>query len=217
MENAKCEHQVKLIGRLRQLAGNVPVVYDSQHEFFLVTIRSMSENLMDLKRETLKEACDRFGAELDKGKVTDKLVADFKDLLDKLVSEKDFAFIDRSMVGSAGLIKSRLSALQPLSVMEEERKKEGRDPTADRLVTGAYKQLQFKELESELMAFPNDPTIDKMLTKARENVAEYCCLYNVPLRDDDTLSPFSLSRIDAVVGACHRLSIRIWSILETYR
>jgi len=64
------------------------------------------------------------------------------------------------------------------------------------------------------MGFANDATVDRILTRARENVAEYCCLYNVSMREEDTLTPFSLSRIDAVVGACYRLLIRIWKILE---
>ena len=63
----------------------------------------------------------------------------------------------------------------------------------------------------------NDPAIDRILTIARESVADYCCLYRVPLRDDDTLTPFSLSRIDAVVGACFRLMVRIREIFEQYR
>ena len=205
----KFEHQIRLIASLREFSGKVSSAYISQREFFITTLQSMSEHLLALKTDTLKEACEKFAEKLDQGAVPNELVTEFKCLLDALVSGRDFAVVGASLIGGKELIKMRISKLQPLSVVAEERKPAAdRDKTADRLVTEAYKRLQFDTMETELKAHANDPKGDWLLSRARENVAEYCCLYQVPLRDEDTLTPFSLARIDAVVGACYRLLAR---------
>jgi len=208
--NIKFQYQFSLIARLRELAGTVTAGYINQKEFFIATLQNMSESLMDLKRETLREACGGFCAKLDQGQVTEAVVMGFKVQLDKILSSRDFSVISATIAGGKDLIKSRLSALQPLSIVEEEKKPRDRDQGADRLVTEAYRRLKFEALEQELaLAVNKDQAINKLLTEARASVAEYCCLYRVPLREDDTLTPFSLSRIDAVVGACFRLMSRI--------
>lgn len=212
--NIKFQYQFSLIARLKELAGAVNAGYLNQKEFFIATLQNMSESLMDLKREMLKEACEGFGAKLDQGPVTEEMVVNLKVQLDNIVSGRDFSGVSAAIAGSKELIKARLSALQPLSILEEEKKPRGRDQGADRLVTEAYRQLKLDALERELaLAVNKDHAIDKALTRARENVAEYCCLYRVPLREDDTLTPFSLSRIDAVVGACFRLMSRSRDIM----
>lgn len=215
--NIKFQYQFSLIARLRELAGTVTAGYINQKEFFIATLQNMSESLMDLKREMLREACEGFMAKLEQGAVTGEMVVDFKANLDKLVSGRDFSVIGAAIAGSKELVRARLSALQPLSIVDEEKKVRDREQTADRLVTEAYKRLKFDALERELALIVNDHAIDKILTKARESVAEYCCLYRVPLREDDTLTPFSLSRIDAVVGACFRLMSRIRDIMAKSR
>jgi hypothetical protein len=216
IQKAKYEHQVQLISSLRELAGDVSAGYASQMEFFIITLQNMAEHLMDLKREMLKESCAAFTAELDKPSLTDEAVVEFRSSLDKLVSGKDFSFIDAGITGSRQLIKSRISMLRPMSVVDEERKGKDRDRAADQLVSTAYKRLQFEALERDLVKNLDDASVDKALARARERVADYCCLYQVPMREDDTLTPFSLSRIDSVVGSCFRLMIRIREIREKY-
>ena len=211
--NIKFQYQFSLIARLRELAACRLRGYLNQKEFFITTLQNMSESLMDMKRETLREACEGFRTKLDQGAVTEETVVNLKVQLDKIVSSRDFSVISATIAGGKELVKARLSALQPLSIAEEEKKPRDRDPGADRLVTEAYRQLKFDALERELPLIVNDDAIDKALIRARENVAEYCCLYRVPLREDDTLTPFSLSRIDAVVGACFRLMSRIRDIM----
>ncbi len=212
--NLKFQYQCSLIARLRELAGTVTAGYINQKEFFIATLQNMSESLMDLQREMLRETREGFMAKLDHGPVTREMVVDFKAQLDKLVSGRDFYAIGAAIAGSNDLVRARLSALQPLSIVEEEKKKlRDRDQGADRLVTEAYRRLKFDALERKLALIVNDHAINKTLTKARENVSEYCCLYRVPLREDDTLTPFSVSRIDAVAGACFRLMSRIRDIM----
>lgn len=194
-----------LIVRLREFTGRVPAVYANQTEFIITSLQSMSEHLIDLKRETLKEACEGFNRKLDRGTVTDAMIAEFKDRLDKLISGRDFRMVCASMVGSKELVRKRLSTLGPVSLFEEERKTSGRDTEADRRVREAYARLNFAPLVRQVNAAPDERTVDAALVKARAEVAEYCCLYHIPLNEDDTFTPFSLLCVDAVIAACYRI------------
>lgn len=202
---SRIEHQIMFISMLREFTGKVPAVYASQKEFFINSLRRMSEHLVDLKRETLKEICGNFAAKLDKGTVTGQAIIEFKEQLEKLVSDRDFALISGSLIGGKELIKKRLSVLAPLSLLDEEKKEEGRDPEVERQIKKAYERLDFPSLVREFGASPGDKTLDEVLAKARAEVAEYCCLYRIPLDQNDTFSPFSLLHVDAVLAACGRL------------
>jgi len=202
---SRMEHQVRFIATLREFTGKVPAVYASQKEFFINSLRSMSEHLFELKRETLMETCGNFAAKLDKGAVAGQAVVEFREQLEKLVSDGDFALISGSLIGGKELVKKRLSALAPLSLIDEEKKGEGRSPEAERHIKGAYERLNFPFLIREFGASPGDRALDAALVKAREEVAEYCCLYQIPLDKNDTFSPFSLLRVDAVLAACCRI------------
>jgi len=202
---AKTTHQLLLVRGLQIFTGKVPAAYANQKEFFFTSIQNISESLMDLKKETLKDACERFGKKLDEGKANDMAIAEFKDLLEKLVSDLDFGRVCASMVGSKELIKSRLSNLEPISLLGEEMKTSGRDAEAERRINNAYSMLNFDLLIKELAASPSERTADIVLTKARAEVAEYCCLYRIPLKEEDTLTPFSLLQVDAVIAASYRL------------
>jgi len=206
----KYEHQVRLITSLRALAGPVAPGFLNQMEFFITNVRDMAEHLMGLKREMLEEGARRFLAGVERGSVSGGSVLEFKSLLDKLVSGRDFAAVTAALAGSAQFLKNRVSALQPLSIEDEEGKAAAdRDKAADALVSTAYKRMKFDALEKDLAGGVNACALDRVLLKARESMADYCCLYQVPLREDDTLTPFSVSRIESVAGSCFRLLRKI--------
>jgi hypothetical protein len=69
--------------------------------------------------------------------------------------------------------------------------------------------MLFEALEKEAARFKDDASENRVLGRARERVADYCLVYRLPLDPGDTLPPFSLSRIDAVTGACYRLLARM--------
>jgi hypothetical protein len=201
----KMEHQDRLISGLKAFTGSVPSAYANQREFFFTSLNSMSEDLINLKKETLSEACNKFKEKLDGGKVTDITITEFKALLEKLVPDRDFKRVCASMVGSNELIKSRISSLEPISLIEEERERAGKDPEAERHIKDTYVRLGFSELTMKVTASPDESTAEAVLAKAREEVKEYCCLYHVPLNEEDTLTPFSLLHVDAVIAASYRL------------
>lgn len=206
----KYESQVRLISGLRELAGTVHGAYASQKEFFIVTLNEMTADLAALKEAGLREAVGSFTAKLARGPVSQADILALKEALDKLVSAKDFDFVCAGLAGSAGLIADRLGRLRPLCIAAEERRGTlPRDPGADRLVTEAYRRLLFEALEKEAARFADAASEERVLARARERVADYCVAYRLPVSPEDTLPPFSLSRIDAVTGACYRLLARM--------
>lgn len=211
MEHNKAyETQVKLVASLRELAGTVNPSYSSQKEFLIVTLNDMTGYLAELKREQLASAAGRFLARLARGPVSQADITDLKVSLDKLVASKDFDFACAGLAGSSDLLRDRLARLQPLTIAAEERRgAAGRDPAAERLVAEAYRHLQFGALEQEAARFGGEAAENRVLTRLRERVAEYCAVYRLPLGPADTLPPFSLSRIDAVTAACYRLLSRL--------
>ncbi|MCX5786649.1 MAG: response regulator [Elusimicrobia bacterium] len=200
------DHQIMFIAKLREFTGRAPAVYANQTELFLNSLWSMSEHLINLKRAILNDACEDLAGKLDKGALSDKTIAEFKDLLEKLVSGRDFQMICGSMTGNnKGLIKERLATLVPLSLVDEEKKTEDRDMEADRQIEETYARLNFAPLVKELNAAPESGAVDAVLAKARVEVEEYCCLYHIPLDEGDTFTPFSLLRVDAVIAASYRI------------
>lgn len=196
--------QVRLIASLKEFAGPVPAGFAGQKEFFIVTLQRLAANLVDFKYETLRNLSAGLLEKLRRGPLSDKDLDSFKDGLDKLVSGRDFQLAVTGLAGSREFVAERLSRLEPLSIAAEEKKRPGepRDFTADRLVGEAYTRLRFEALEEECK---KGRPLEKVLETARARVTEYCVLYKLPISAENTMPPFSLSRIDAVTGACFRL------------
>jgi hypothetical protein len=117
--------------------------------------------------------------------------------------------MEGGLPGSPGVVRSRLASLRPLSIAEGERTGTLRDSGAERLVAEAYRRLGFDSIERELSGRAGDEAFDAVLLKARRGVGDYCRMYQVPPSPEETLPAFSLSRIDAVLGACYRLLSRL--------
>jgi hypothetical protein len=202
---AKLEHQSRLVNALRTFTGARPACYANEKEFFLVSLQDMAEYLGDLQRETLQEVCGGFIRKLDAGKVTPSVTEEFKAALDRLISNDDFKKVCAGMAGSKEFIKRRLGGLSPVSLLGEAKKPSGGDPETERNINSVYSRLNFDALVRRVEAAPGDLTAEAQLAKAREEVAEYCCLYRVQLNEADTLTPFSLSCVDAALAASYRL------------
>lgn len=192
---------------LRDFAGPVCSGFANQKDFFIFSLESISGFLLEFKGESLKELAADFTARRERGPVSDAELVEFKAALDKLVSARDFDFVCAALAGSRGLLKERLASVRPLSMAAEEKLglSGARDANAYRLITDAYRQLNFKALEEAAARRRDDIAVDHILARARADVAEYCSLYKVPLDPGDTLTDFSITRIDAVAGACFRL------------
>lgn len=202
---AKMQNQLRLVTALRTFTGEPPKGYYSEKEFFLTSLLNMAEYLADLQKETLTELCAAFVQKLKAGKATPGAAEDFRSGLDKLISAADFKRVSSAMIGSNAFVEQRLSGLEPFSIMNEEKKAAGRDPEAERHITGAYSRLHFDALVKHVEAAPDDQSTDAALASARREVADYCCLYRIPVEETATLTPFSLSCVDAALAASYRL------------
>lgn len=212
---AKYEQQVMLAARLKELAGKELYGCVNQKDYFITVLRDITENVLEIKKAALEEACARFSARLD-GPVTEEEITGFKDVLDKLVSGDSFLYIEAGLAGSPRLLRERLAGLKPLSLAQEESRRALKDPGSLRLVAETCRRLGFDRLEARYLQAVNGLACERTLAKARENVADYCCLYRVPVNREDTLTPFSLSRVDAVAASCYRLLFRLRDITEQY-
>ncbi|HBA62137.1 MAG TPA: hypothetical protein DCZ92_15250 [Elusimicrobia bacterium] len=202
----KLENQARLVTALRAFTGKLPPGYADEKEFFLTSLQTMTEYLSDLQKETLQDLCDNFTRKLDAGKVTMETISEFKAGADRLISAADFRSVSAGMAGSKEFVKKRLLALAALSMIGEELKASGRDPDAERRITETYSRLGFPALAKKVEASPDAFTVGAALSKAREEVAAFCCLYRVPMGEAaETLTPFSLSCVDAALAASYRL------------
>ena len=200
---ARFDCQIRLIAGLREFSSPVPAAFAGQKEFFIVTLNRVASDLREFKKASFRALSDWALARRRRGPLEARDVTEFKEAADKLLSARDYQFVCAALPGSAEFLASRLSSVEPVSIAEEEMKKEGepRDPAADRLVGDAYRRLGFDRLQQLAGRQPEGV----LLQHARELVAEYCAVYRLPLNAEDTLPEFSLSRIDAVAGACFRL------------
>ena len=203
---AKLESQTRLVNALRVFTGKLPACYASEKEFFLVSMGDMEEYLRDLQSETLAEARSGFIRRLEAGQVKPEEIAAFKAVLDPLVSNADFKAVCAGMAGSPEFMKNRLMGIKPLSLLDEAKKDEpSRDPDARRRLNGAYSRLNFPALLRQVEAVPHDIAANAALARAREEISDYCGVYKVQLREGDTLTPFSMSCVDAALGAAYLL------------
>lgn len=202
---AKFENQLRLVTALRFFTGELPPGYAGEKEFFLTSLQSMAGHLEELQKETLGEVRAGFLRRLEAGKVTPEAIEAFKADIDRLVSNADFMKVSSGMAGSREYVRKTLDSVAPLSLVREEAKACGRDRDAERRINDAYLRLNFPALARQVEARPNDLSADSALAGARREVDHYCGLYRVPRSESDTLTPFSLSCVDAALAACYRL------------
>ena len=205
-------HRSGLAARLREFGGGTPPGFLGQKEFFISVLRAAEEPLAALQFEALRLVCAGFLEKLGRGRVTPELLEEFKDPLDKLLSSGDFLLVEGGLPGSPEVVRARLAALRPLSIAEGARTGTLRDPGGERLLTEAYRRLGFDRLEKGLPGLRGDAALDELILRARRSVAEYSRLYQVEPSAEETLTPFSLSRIDAALGACYRLLARLRTV-----
>ncbi|MDA8132626.1 MAG: hypothetical protein M0025_04310 [Elusimicrobia bacterium] len=202
-DKTRFDCQVRLIAGLREFSAPVPAAFAGRKEFFIVTLNRVASDIKEFKLASFRALSEWALARRRRGPLEERDVTAFKEAADKLLSAKDYQLVCAALPGSAEFLAARLAEAAPLSIADEEKKKEGerRDPAADRLAGDAYRRLGFDRLQQLAGRQPEGV----ILQHAGELVAEYCAVYRLPLSSEDTLPPFSLTRIDAVAGACFRL------------
>ena len=186
-----------------------------QASFMKYKLEEMVEPMEELKKGVLSEATPKYLKALEKGKATEKIDNDFKDLLYTLIPYKDFLDIqavyvmhERGSENHINDLKSKLSDIKIRSLIEEEKRGE-LDKSAQDLILGTYKRLGLDNLEEEYSANTTDETLNKILAKTRGNVKEYCVVFKVPDKESGIMSPFMLTRAEAAIAANARFFKRL--------
>ena len=175
---------------------------------------------MKLKDLTYSDACKAFLKSLKDRAATESSKGDFLELLVKFMPRGLVSDVRADLLlGDMGSLAKRLEDAKPISLLAEERKKIDRDDTIDKDITLIYNNLHFDDCMKEYLHSKDKSmvAVDAVLLKARQNVAEYCCVLRIPISDDDTLSPFMLSRVEALVAANERLIEQIREIEQMFK
>jgi len=224
-ETVGMRNQRIFIARLKdycEYAHTVASYAKNQASFMKSKLEEMVEPMEELKKGVLSEATPKYLKALEKGKATEKIDNDFKDMLYTLIPYKDFLDVQTTYVmhekGSKNHIndlKSELSDVKIRSLIEEEKRGE-LDKSAQDLISSTYKRLGLDNLEEEYSANPTDETLNKILAKTRGNVKEYCIVFKVPAKESETMSPFMLTRAEVTIAANTRFFKRLEKIKGSY-
>lgn len=155
-------------------------------------------------------------AEIKAGSVCAERYADYKTLLESVLSRGDFADVAIHLTPDpppdpAWLSKLLCSLKAAPAFAEEDLPPERRSPGWEKLIADLSRRLDLGRL-SEIMRHKK-PTARKrafVLRRLRLNTAEYCAVMRFPSSPDDPMSPFLLPRLEGVVAANLRF-------LEKYR
>ena len=167
--------------------------------------------LAALKAELLSATRRRLLADLKTGPLDGEACADFKQLLERLLSRGDFADVAIHLFPGAGPeavapVARQLSQAKPHHAFVEERAPaEQRDPAWEKFVGELRARLDIDRLELILKRKPRTAKRKAfVLRRLRHNVAEYCLLVHIPTDASQTFTPFMLPRMEALIAACLR-------------
>lgn len=214
-------HQFFIIARLADYcdfrrppptAGEDPVGY------LLRKISETDRPLRELKQELLSGAVERFLREHREGIPPEESFVELRQTLDRFLSPGDFADAAFHLCPQAFADPGRrewsqrcLRGLKARCLLsEEEKPEERRDPAWEKLVSEIGSRLGFPVLEKLVARKPmTRRRLRAVLRRCRLETAEYCSVFRVPLRPDDTFTPFILPRVEALLAANRRLLLRL--------
>lgn len=184
-------------------------------EFTNTMLHVLSEPIISLKRETFNELKNAYLNSLER-EDSERYRERLLEVLDRSISDNMFQRIEFAMrIKAKETLKKLLSEIQISSLIEEERKlPEERDREAEKKIQFMYDRVGFLELEERFASAPvkSEEVLIAILNESRKCFAEFCCAIHVPMNNDDTLSPFMLMQLDALIAANERLLKRLRSI-----
>lgn len=207
-------HQAYILARLQEFTQYRGAV--ARHEtdpwgYMRNKLLSIEPELAAMKAELLAATRKRVVADLRAGTVDAEACADFKLLLEKLLTRGDFADAAFHLHPAAGVHEAEnldafLAGVTPNHAFLEERRRDGeRSPAWEKLVAELTRRLDLDGLAKIMArAKPTPRRKRAVLRRLRRNVAEYCSVVRIPTSADDTFTPFMLPRIEAVMAACLR-------------
>lgn len=163
-----------------------------------------------LKAGLLAASGHKLLLELKAGEVSAERFADYKTLLEGVLSRGDFADVAIHLCPDprpdpAWVAKILKGLKAPAGYHEEDIPADQRSPSWEKLVAELSRRLDLERL-AKIMRHKK-PTPRKrafVLKRLRANAAEYCTVMRFPSSPDDPMSPFLLPRLEALAAACLR-------------
>lgn len=204
-------HQLVVLARLSEFCqwrGAVAASGEEPWSYMRRKLLQIEPALAAFKGQLLEGVKARLFAEMAQGPLSAQRCADYRDLLDRLLSRGDFADAAIHLApdagpGSGALLRQVLAAVKPHHVFIEERLPLAQRGAAwNRLVDELFKRLDLDLFDQ--MLGRRSPTRRRkvyVLRRIRRKVAEYCTVVKIPTTPGETLTPFMLPRLEALVAA----------------
>jgi hypothetical protein len=204
-------HQLVIIARLGEFCQfRGATLYHEKDPWLYMRgkLSQTEEPLVALKAQLLAATKKHLLAEMRAGPVTDDRFADFKTLLERLLSRGDFVDLAIHLNAAAG--KDALKWIEPIIgpmkatnlFAEEKLPAEQRNPSWEKLIKELGDRIYLDTLAKTLTRKPRTAFRKRMvLRKLRASVAEYCTVMHIPLSAADTFTPFMLPRVEALIAA----------------
>ncbi len=179
-------------------------------------LKELDTPLQDLKNEILADRASAFFWKIRRETLTDEDTADFKQILDVYLSPGDFADAmyhlhelysnptNEDRFKTCVVFFKNLKSYRLLN--EEDRDEERRNKEWTRLVEDIMRRLGFDLLEEVVRHKPmTGRRLRFILRRLRRETLEYCTVLHFPKHANDTLTPFIVPRVEALIAANHRL------------
>jgi hypothetical protein len=206
-------HQLTIIMRLNDFCRWGRTMRHHEHDewnYMREKLLATEDALTSLKTELLEATGRALLAEMGKGEMTEERYADYRHLMERLLSRGDYVDVAVHLTTAGGgspaainWLGGLIAGLKPTTLFVEEKK-----PLADRsaswekLVNEMSKRVGLDLLAAVLEHKPITPKRrSTILRRLRQDVKEYCAVVSIPMDAKDTFTPFMLTRIEALIAA----------------
>jgi len=204
-------HQLVVLARLSEFCqwrGASAHAGEDPWSFMRRKLLEIEPALAAFKGQLLDGLRERLFSELSQGPLSAERCADYRDLLDRLLSRGDFADVAIHLAPDAGpssgaMLRQLMISAKPHHLFVEERLPLAqRSASWNRLVEELSRRVGL-DLFARMLGRGKITARRKayVLRRIRRNVAEYCTVVRIPTSASDTLTPFMLPRVEALVAA----------------
>jgi hypothetical protein len=210
-------HQAFILARIGEFCQYKERVRDWERDPWIYMrdkLVQIEPSLAALKGQLLAATSRHLLDAMRAGPLEPEAAADFKQLLERLLTRGDFADVAVHLDGAGPQavrwVEPLLARAKPThAFLEERRPAAERDPSWEKLVKELYARLDLDRLGAVLQKRKRTPRRRALvLRRLRRNVAEYCLVVRIPTQANDTFTPFMMPRVEAVIAACLRFLSR---------
>ncbi|PCI36344.1 MAG: hypothetical protein COB53_09925 [Elusimicrobia bacterium] len=179
-------------------------------------LKESEKPLQDLKNGILEDNASSYFWKIKRNTLTEEDTADFKQLLNVYLSPGDFVdamyqlfelfsdITNEDRFKTAVVFFKNIRSYRLLD--EEDKTGDHQNKEWKRLVTDIMRRLRFDLLEKIVKHKPmNARRLRFILRRLRMETAEYCTVLHFPKHENDTLTPFIVPRVEALIAGNQRV------------